>query len=145
MSRLYATPLVLEIFPSRLHHILLVNIQALVATSILFLSWDLPLRLLCVVIILSLHYYLLRRSTSCRHLVWQSGNGWLLTINNETIHATLLQESLVTSWLIILLFRTEPGRSLSVLIWADSVHADTFRKLRVRLKLEAEKLFANTG
>ncbi len=72
--------------------------------------------------------------------MWQSENNWLLTTQNITSKAVLLSESLVSPVLVILLFRLDCGRRQSVLIWPDSVHADVFRRLRVRLKLEAEKL-----
>lgn len=75
--------------------------------------------------------------------MWQSENNWFLTTQNVTSKAVLLPQTLVSPVLVILLFRLDTGQRQSVLIWPDSVRADVFRRLRIRLKLEAEKLVAN--
>lgn len=89
---------------------------------------------------LLLSYFLRYKTSACKRIVWQSGNNWLLTTGDVTSKAVLLPETLVSFWLVILLFRFEDGRRCSVLICPDSVHPDVFRRLRVRLKLEGEAL-----
>lgn len=140
MSRTYATPLELELSPSKRQRKLLLFINALAAISILLLPWHFLLRLVFLVSVLLLSYFLLYKTSACKRIVWQSGNHWLLTIDDVTSEAVLLPETLVSFWLVILLFRLEGGRRCSVLIWPDSVHADAFRRLRVRLKLDGEVL-----
>ena len=140
MSRAYATPLELELSPSKQQRKLLLFIYALTAISILLLPWPFLLRLVCLICVLLLSKFLLYKIPSCNRIVWQSGNNWLLITGDVTSKAVLLPETLVTYWLVILLFRVEEGRRCSVLVWPDSVHYDAFRRLRVRLKLEGERL-----
>jgi hypothetical protein len=140
LSRTYATPLELELSPSKRQRKLLLFINALAAISILLLPWHFLLRLVFLVSVLLLSYFLRYKTSACKRIVWQSGNHWLLTIDDVTSEAVLLPETLVSFWLVILLFRLEGGRRCSVLIWPDSVHADAFRRLRVRLKLDGEVL-----
>ena len=143
MSRTYATPLELELSPSKQQRKLLLFINALAAISILLLPWHFLLRLVFLVSVLLLSYFLRYKTSACKRIVWQSGNHWLLTTRNITNNAVLLPETLASPLLVILLFRLETGSKQSVLIWPDSVQADVFRRLRVRLKLEAEKLVTN--
>jgi len=129
--------------PSKQQRKLLLLINALAAISILLLPWHFLLRLVSLVSVLLLSYFLLYKTPACKRIVWQSGNHWLLTTHNITNNAVLLPETLASPLLVILLFRLETGSKQSVLIWPDSVQADVFRRLRVRLKLEAEKLVTN--
>jgi hypothetical protein len=140
LSRTYATPLELELLPSSQQRKLLLFIYALAAISVLLLPWHFLLRLVFLISVLLLSYFLMYKTSACKRIVWQSGNHWLLTTDDVTSKAVLLPETLVSFWLVILLFRFEDGRRCSVLIWPDSVHADAFRRLRVRLKLDGEVL-----
>lgn len=140
MSRTYATPLELELLPSRQQRYFVSLVFILAALSVLILPWPLVLRLTVLIVLGLVSYYLLRTFNPCSHIMWQSDNHWLLTSHNIRYAAVLMPESLVTPMLVILLFRDETGRRQSVVIWPDSVDASAFRRLRVRLKLEAEKL-----
>lgn len=136
MSRAYATPLELELIPSRRQYKLLLLIYALVTISILLLPWHFLSRLAFLAGVLLSGQFLLHRKPACNRIVWQSGNNWLLTMENVTSKAVLLPETLTSFWLVILLFRLENGKRYPVMIWPDSIHADVFRRLRVRLKIE---------
>jgi hypothetical protein len=126
--------------PSHRQRKLLLVINALVVISILLLPWHLLLRLVFIVSVLLLSCFLIYKTPVCKRIVWQSGNHWLLTMNDVTSEAVMMPETLVSFWIVILLFRLEDGRRYTVLIWPDSVHADAFRRLRVRLKLVGEVL-----
>jgi toxin CptA len=77
-------------------------------------------------------------------IIWQQDNRWKI-MPTENIPAVLLPHSLVFPWLTILNFRLASGRRRSVMIFADAMDAETFRRLRVRLKVSAKKLFKKTS
>lgn len=70
-------------------------------------------------------------------LIWQSDGEWLLqTVAGDELPATLHPSTYVHPWLVVLNFRQEgkPGL-LSVVLVPDALDAETFRELRVRLKV----------
>ncbi|MDQ1363058.1 MAG: hypothetical protein QG652_918 [Pseudomonadota bacterium] len=140
MSRAYATPLELELQPSRQQRRLLLIICALCVFSILILPWPFLLQMLCVMLVALSLVLISKNAWHADRLVWQAGNHWLLVTGDMTTNARLLTESLVTRWLVILLLRTENGAKQTVLIWPDSVRPDVFRRLRVRLKIEGQAM-----
>ena len=144
MSSAYATPLELELSPSQRQTYVLIFIHLLAVLSILLLPWPIILRWLLVLAVLAVSVWLSRKKKLYDLIVWQAGNHWLLKSKNSSTTAELLTESFMTSWLIILLFKVENHGRCAVLIWPDSVRPDVFRRLRVRLKLEAGKLITVT-
>lgn len=70
-------------------------------------------------------------------LIWKVDGDWLLeTTNNESITATLHESTYVHPWLVVLNFRQENKRGLlSFPLVRDALDAETFRDLRVRLKV----------
>ena len=53
---------------------------------------------------------------------------------SEWVLAELLGNSFVSSWLVVLNFKGE-GKRFTVILPADSLDSDTFRRLRVRLRV----------
>lgn len=68
-------------------------------------------------------------------LALKSDNSWALTLSTgEIIEASLLGNSILSPWFVLLHFRTEKN-DRQVLICRDSLEPDTFRRLRVALRV----------
>ena len=74
-------------------------------------------------------------------LVWQSGGAWkIFGVGDQAESAELLPGVFVTRWLVVLNFRIGPdARKRSVLLCRDSLDETSFRRLRVRLRLEGSR------
>ena len=142
-STKYAQPLRLHPKPSRIL-ISLLSAGHLGAVLVL-IPLDLPLLvklLIAAVLAVSLWVALRKQPGSVaeggvRSLIWQADGQWLLeTADGEQWPATLHQSTYVHPWMVVLNFRQEgkPGL-LSVVLAPDSLDAETFRELRVRLKV----------
>ncbi len=70
-------------------------------------------------------------------LTWQTDGEWLLeTVDGKQLKATLHESTYVHPWLVVLNFRQEGKRGLlSFALAPDALDQETFRALRVRLKV----------
>ena len=60
---------------------------------------------------------------------------WMLQTNEETYEGLVLcEDTLVTTILTVLRFRTEGVRPLSCMVWRDSLTVERYRQLRVIIK-----------
>ncbi|MDT8384687.1 MAG: protein YgfX [Gammaproteobacteria bacterium] len=73
-------------------------------------------------------------------LIWQADGDWLLeTADGETLDARLHESTYVHPWLVVLNFRlTDRPGLLSFTLAPDALDKETFRALRVRLKVEGD-------
>jgi len=141
-SAKYATALSLEPRPSRRFALFLAASHggAAVAVVVAGLAWWGDV-LLCVLIAASgVHIYL--RHVSLAHaravvrLILTRHGQWRLVTAGGAEHSAELQgDSYVHPWLIILNFRLNKART-SVVLFPDSLHAEDFRRLRVRLRTQ---------
>lgn len=140
MFRIYATPLRVEVNASvyYLAYVLVVVGLAVMAVSILDLSLWFRLLLISTIILFSILSCL--QNLRPKTVIWQSDNKWLL-IDKRNRPASVMQDSVVLPWLLILNFKLESGGIKSLIIFRDSTHSECFRKLSVRLKVSAAKLF----
>jgi len=69
-------------------------------------------------------------------LLWQEHNSWLITQHNLRSMAELCDSSVITSVCAVLNFKLENGKRQSILLFKDSVDAESFRRLRVRIKVQ---------
>lgn len=139
MSRAYATPLELQLMPSRFQRRYFVFIYLLVACSILLLPVQIIIKLTAIFLLLLFAVYYFRYLQRFDRLVWMQGNHWLLLRGGTQLEARLLDDSIRTSWLVILNFRIVSALRpslVSVVIWPDSLPAEMFRRLKVRLRVE---------
>lgn len=67
--------------------------------------------------------------------IGETGAWQLWAGDGEAIGATLLPSSIAVSWFILLHLRDENGRFRAVPIMPDSLEADGFRRLAVRLRI----------
>jgi toxin CptA len=74
-------------------------------------------------------------------LTWQTDGEWLLeTVDGKQFPASLHESTYVHPWLVVLNFRREDDRRmLSFTLPPDALDAETFRELRVRLKVAGSK------
>lgn len=79
-------------------------------------------------------------------LQWGPGVTWRLVLADGQVRRALLdaQASRSLPWWVMLAFRLEDGKRLKVTLPRDSLSADEFRRLRVRLRVEAGALAAGS-
>jgi hypothetical protein len=87
-------------------------------------------------------YGLQKTSDSIVNIIWDSNNDWILERRDgKSFVAELMFDSYINPLITILVFkRTEfgyfyPDSIRNVILLKDNVDADSFRRLRVRLKL----------
>ncbi|MCF6337787.1 MAG: hypothetical protein L3J84_07515 [Gammaproteobacteria bacterium] len=75
-------------------------------------------------------------------LTWQTDDEWVLeTADGTQIKASLHESTYVHPWLVVLNFRRENQRSLLTFTLApDALDKETFRELRVRLKVAGKSV-----
>ena len=69
-------------------------------------------------------------------LNWQQNGHWVIARDHQLMPAKLCDSSVITSFCSILNFKFENGRRQSVLIFKDNIDAESFRRLRVRVKVQ---------
>ena len=81
-------------------------------------------------------YAQLRDPQSVKTIIYAKEKEWtLITRDQRTYHATLLPNSTLFSWLIVLNFQcTKEGKKKNVLIFQDSLSPSLFRQLKVKIK-----------
>ncbi len=144
LSSRYATPLFIPIRPSRS----LAGFYLLVHLLTIFVLLSLPLdsRLLLVLIVvvaiggyrLILRQALLLFRDSVVRVEWRE-QGWNLCLRDgRELQAELSDHGLLLPWLVILPLKPVQARGIFRVMFFDGrVDADLFRRLRVRLRLQA--------
>jgi hypothetical protein len=143
LSGKYATPLYLEVGPSRLMAVwlLLVAVAALLVLTQLQLPGWLDLLVTSAVLygLLMLWRKLVRRShpDAVRSMLWGEGRHCRLTLNSGQQQAVeLASHAFILPWLVILYFETPLWRQQQLVLLPDMLDVDVLRRLRVRLKIE---------
>lgn len=79
------------------------------------------------------------RPQTLRCVQWGRDGVWQLQLSDGVWVGARLNAaaSRAWPWWVYLAFRLEDGRRLGVIFFADAVSADAFRRLRVRLKVDA--------
>lgn len=133
-------PLCLELGPSRILQLVigLTHLAALLALMLAPLDIVALAVLAILVIANALYLYAcyagMRMPASIRKLGWTSAQGWYLPqLNGETLPVNLREPLFVSRYLLVARFASPRYRHHSLLVVADSLNADDFRRLRVRL------------
>jgi len=135
----FVSPLVLEPAASRYLRIYLLAVHALALYALLLPMLISPgLRMGLIGMLAVSAYVSLRRPRSAareiQRLRWTSAGHWVLHCRDSRQHsATLLPQSYVSRYLVILWLRGSQDHKYCVPLLADQLPADTFRRLRVRL------------
>ena len=149
-SRKFAAPLQLDPRPSRrlATLALLVYGGALAAMASLALPWWAVAGITSAVLLAFVRFlreHVLRADPrAVLKLVWDRDGQWTLVTAQGVMEATLISPGVVYPELVILRFRRVPGgprgrRHTTVLLLPDSLDRRTFRRLRMRLEMEAAR------
>ncbi len=140
----YATPLHLDLKPSRILLVLLCFMYGgavLVLLIIPVAGWLSFLLIFLVVLSLysQINLHILRKSKkSVLYLVWLEGDQWRIVGNDKkSIDGVLLGRSYLHTGLVVLRFKTVTKEKRIAIVFIDSVTPEAHRKLRVRLRLQA--------
>ena len=142
-SKKYATPLRLEIKPSKILFFLLLILHFLALLIIYTLNFDLLITVLIVIPVFISAYFsifkitLQKSKNSIIKLVWDGNNEWILENKiGEKINAELLKDTYISSMMTILIFKCE-GQFVTknIVLLKDNIDENDFRRLRVRLKV----------
>ncbi|MEJ2362746.1 MAG: hypothetical protein P8Z75_15275 [Gammaproteobacteria bacterium] len=136
----FARPLRLKRNRSRLlaAYLVIAHVLAFVALSqplaigavwqvLLYLAW------LCSAI-LNWRYYRHQHDDHGQYWIWQTSGDWLRT-GEARLYSLNLSRSLQTPWFVTVTLSAAGIKNQRLLIFRDQLDADTFRRLRVRLKL----------
>ena len=117
-------------------------------TAILIAAVPVLIKLLLIGLIATGFVYHLKQHKQSAQLVWRTGNRWY--INDQPGVAALRTVNFLSRWLVILSLQTETSAEKGIMryftdrqkfiIPADSLDKETFRLLRVRLRIEAQEL-----
>ncbi|MCK5639925.1 MAG: hypothetical protein KAJ19_03980 [Gammaproteobacteria bacterium] len=137
----YATPLRLEPHISRILLILLLFAHGGALLLCLLPDFSPVIRLVIILFVALSLLFVFRRfysENTFKQLVWDEQGVWVLCRHDgRQLDAELLPDSYVSPGLVILNLRCLDGtRCPSQLLLSDSLDEETFRRLRVRLRLE---------
>ena len=148
-----AIPLFLALKPSRILRTLTATCHLLAIIAVFLSTVPLLVQLiLSAAITLSLCYNH-RQDSREQFLIWRAGNRWLIetarpapTAAYDEAHQDISSTGTATAelkgidffsrWLVILTLRTASGRNAKYVIPCDALSENTFRLLRVRLRIE---------
>ena len=140
MLRQYASQLRLEVKPSRAFLILLLSLLVLSFLSISSLQVNsLAIKVLWVLLLCIYAYCSLLRN-SAKTLLWQADGSWVISARGESQAAMLSAGNVVTTLFVSMNFVLANGKKQSLFLFKDSLDAEQFRRLRVRLKVQATHL-----
>jgi len=157
-SNEYATPLTLNIHPSRLATCTIFIVHVGAVMSVILVSINIYLKILISVLVLVSLWDVynrvsLKKRNSITQIIWGTDNNWILkTSDGHTRDAQLLPSTYVHTWMTVLNFKklnsmlnsrlnsrlnfnTKYFRSCSCVLLPDSMDAGELRRLRVRLTL----------
>lgn len=94
---------------------------------------------------ISLHFiYQKKQSTTQHKLIWLQENNWqIYDEHGDYVEACLTPWSFLSSWLVMLVLKTDQGRRVSVLVSYDALDKESFRCLKLRLTTLKPKYLRN--
>ncbi len=127
---------------SRITGLAIIGLHLLAALAIISADLALWIKLTSLPLIAASLYYNLRAERAIASLVWHKGDRWHIRHRAQPIRrARLSRIDFFSRWLVIVTLdcpaRPRWRRLEKFVIAADSLDADTFRLLRVRLRIEA--------
>ena len=142
-SKKYATPLAVELSSSLALSSLLLFLHLGAIVVFLMLALSIVIKILVVMIVLISLYYntrlhsLLRSDRSIVSLRWLDDNEWqLMQCDGVNYQAHLNMNSYLHPKLTVLNFNLVGSKKKrTVMIFSDAIDKDSFRRLRVRLRL----------
>ena len=142
MLRTYATPLRLEIKPSRVYLMYVAMLVGVACLSIFSLNINAGFKIIVFIIILYASVAILLYNNQSKTIIWKQDNCWhIIGVDQQ---ASILADSIVLPGVTILNFKLSSGAKKSIVIFFDAIDDELFRKLRVRLKVSSAKLLNPT-
>ena len=134
MLKEFETPLTLELQRSALLDYYLITVHALAFVAVIYSSVNALVQIFSILFI-SFHYlFKIRQQILFKKIIWSQENNWCLYHEDGSCFDSQLSSlSFLSSWLVILVFNTEVGRRVSVLVPFDSLERTSFRRLKQRL------------
>jgi hypothetical protein len=75
-----------------------------------------------------------------RTVLWKEAGHCLLTLNSgQQQRVSLAAQAFILPWMVVLHFNTPQRRLRSLLVLSDMLDDETFRRLRVRLRIEIDQ------
>ena len=146
MSRKYATPLHLEIGPSRMlgYWLILVHGIPILMLPVLQLTGWLSLAVFSAVLCSLTRSWRLqvrrRHPGAVRSMVWGEGKDCLLKLYSGRHEAvSLCPRAFILPWLVIVHLHSRQRHLRYLVLLPDMLDREVFRKLRVRMKLEINR------
>jgi hypothetical protein len=90
-----------------------------------------------------LRYFLQQCDVHNAYWVWQSGGAWLRDIE-EHCYTVVTSRSVNTPWFVVVTLACVDQPAQRILVLRDQLDPDTFRRLRVRLKLAYDEVAASS-
>ncbi len=138
----YASPLILKPETSRVFTGLfaIAHLGAMAVVLPLNFSWLIKITLLTLVAVSMFVVLRGKGFANVNVLTWKEGSEWVLELNDGTqVETYLLPSSYVSPWLVVLNFsKSENQRSRSVTLFRDALDEESFRRLRVRLRMDGK-------
>ncbi len=141
MSRAYATPLRLDIKPHAARQYFFLLIAAISMAAVWLANIVMGLKMLLWLLVILAGWRSYRHNRLACSLIWQQHNHWILVMDNEPLEARLLPGSFNSPFLMVLNFALLTGGRKTVLLLPAEVEGEAYRRLRVRFRVEAGKLF----
>lgn len=148
LSSGFSKPLLLKRKPSRLLAVFLLVMHGLALVALL-----LPLALTAVVYaalylgwVASAFFHLIyyqRQQDNEAYWVWESSGTWRYGDSQQAFQV-VQAKTVQTPWFVTITLRNAEGQQQLLLILHDQLDADSFRRLRVRLKLHQEEAAASS-
>ena len=136
MSKEYEKPLTLNLQSSAVLYYYLVSVHVLASFAVFYASIPILIQLLCVGSIVVYFFYLKCKLKPSSKIVWLQENNWQLYDSETTyVEACLTPWSFLASWLVVLVFKTEAGKKVSILVPYDALDKEIFRQLKLKLTI----------
>lgn len=136
MLQEYEKLLTLEPKASALLNYYLVIVHLLALFAVWYANINLLLAVLLTFFIVIEFSYLKFKSYGNRKIIWLQNNSWKVYADVESYdEACLTPWSFLSSWLIILVFKTHQGKVISILLPYDTLGKESFRRLKLRLMI----------
>lgn len=147
LSNGFDKPLHLRRKPSKLLAVYLIVLHGL---ALIVLLQSLAITLLihtilsaCLLASVAYHVFYFRRQSDDRdYWIWQAGGVWRHGADEQS-YRLFSADTVQTAWFVLLTVINLENRKRTLLFVRDQVDADTFRRLRVRLKLHHDEATAS--
>ena len=143
-----AKPLLLTLKPSRSYQLFLFLLHSLCVAALFIAAIAVWIKLLLMIAVIASFLFHFKQHTNTPQLVWRNANRWF--VNDEQSAVELSSINFFSQWLVIISLSREKEstaglsgqftRTRKFVIPFDSLNKESFRLLRVRLRIEGYEL-----